>query len=134
VIVLSFVVIVVPVKLRLNHVLVCSQSVFEGTCSHISLGKHSQITFLRTFGSRRPPTGRVSTTAFHDCDMAFWGSCYGRVQPGGPMSITTCNGTKNTHKLDCGYLRELWPQRDVSRWHRRPAWGKFQILGLWWMD
>jgi hypothetical protein len=49
--------IVVPVKLRLNHVLVYSQSDFEGTCSHISLGKHSQITFLRTFGSRRPPTG-----------------------------------------------------------------------------
>jgi hypothetical protein len=49
-------VIVVPVKLRLNHVLVYSQSDFDGTCSHISLGKHSQITFLRTFGSRRPPT------------------------------------------------------------------------------
>jgi hypothetical protein len=56
VIVLSFVVIAVPVKLRLNHALVYSQSDFEGTCSHISLGKHSQITFLRTFGSRRPPT------------------------------------------------------------------------------
>jgi hypothetical protein len=56
VIVLSFVVIAVPVKLRLNHVLVYSQSDFEGTCSHISLRKHSQITFLRTFGSRRPPT------------------------------------------------------------------------------
>jgi hypothetical protein len=55
-IVLSFVMIAVPVKLRLNHVLVYSQSVFEGTCSHISLGRHSQITFLRTFGSRRPPT------------------------------------------------------------------------------
>jgi hypothetical protein len=56
VIVLSFVVIAVPVKLRLNHALVYSQSGFEGTCSHISLGKHGQITFLRTFGSRRPPT------------------------------------------------------------------------------
>jgi hypothetical protein len=48
--------IAVPVKLRLSHVLVYLQSVFEGTCSHISLGRHSQITFLRTFGSRRPPT------------------------------------------------------------------------------
>jgi hypothetical protein len=53
-------VIAVPVKLRLNHVLVYSQSDFEGTYSHISLGKHSQITFLRTFGSRRPPTGIIS--------------------------------------------------------------------------
>jgi hypothetical protein len=50
-------VIAVPVKLHLNHALVYSQSDFEGTCSHISLGKHSQIMFLRTFGSRRPPTG-----------------------------------------------------------------------------
>jgi hypothetical protein len=41
VIVLSFVVIAVPVKLRLNHALVYSQSNFEGTCSHLSLGKHS---------------------------------------------------------------------------------------------
>jgi hypothetical protein len=24
--------------------------------AHISLGKHCQIMFLRTFGSRRPPT------------------------------------------------------------------------------
>jgi hypothetical protein len=56
VIVLSFVVIAVPVKLRLDHVLVYSQSDFEGTCSYISLGKHSQITFLRTFRSGRPPT------------------------------------------------------------------------------
>ena len=28
----------------------------EGTCSHNPLGKHCQIMFLRTFGSRRPPT------------------------------------------------------------------------------
>jgi hypothetical protein len=28
----------------------------EDTCSHISLGKYCQIMFLRTFGSRRPPT------------------------------------------------------------------------------
>jgi hypothetical protein len=28
----------------------------EDTYSHISLGKHCQIMFLRTFGSRRPPT------------------------------------------------------------------------------
>jgi hypothetical protein len=28
----------------------------EGTCSCITLQKHCQITFLRTFGSRRPPT------------------------------------------------------------------------------
>jgi hypothetical protein len=60
VIVLSFIVIVVPVKLRLNHAFVYSQPGFEGTCSHISLGKHSQITFLRTFGSRRPPTEAIS--------------------------------------------------------------------------
>jgi hypothetical protein len=56
VIVLSFVVIAVPVKLRPNHAFVYSQLDFEGTCSHISFGEHSQITFLRTFGSRRPPT------------------------------------------------------------------------------
>jgi hypothetical protein len=54
VIVLSFIVIAVPVRLHLNHALVYSQSDFKG--SHISLGKHSRITFLRTFGSRRPPT------------------------------------------------------------------------------
>jgi hypothetical protein len=51
----------IPVKLRLNHALVylrpdsegaCS----EGACSHIKLGKHCQTMFLRTFGSRRPPT------------------------------------------------------------------------------
>jgi hypothetical protein len=68
VIVLSFVVIAVPIKLRLNHVLVYSQPVFEGTCSHISLGKHSQITFLRTFGSRRPPTAVVACVA----QMSSW--------------------------------------------------------------
>jgi hypothetical protein len=56
VIVLFFVVIAVPVKLRLNHAFVYSQLDFEGTCSHISFGEHSQITFSRTFGSRRPPT------------------------------------------------------------------------------
>jgi hypothetical protein len=28
----------------------------EGSCSRITLQKHCQITFLRTFGSRRPPT------------------------------------------------------------------------------
>ena len=28
----------------------------ENTCSHNPLGKHCQIMFLRTFGSRRPPT------------------------------------------------------------------------------
>jgi hypothetical protein len=57
-----------------------------------------------------------------------------RVKPGGTMSITMCNGTQNTHKLDRGYLRELKPQRNVSRWHWRSIWGKFQILGLQWMD
>jgi hypothetical protein len=31
--------------------------VSEGTYSCIILQKHCQITFLRTFGSRRPPTG-----------------------------------------------------------------------------
>jgi hypothetical protein len=61
-------VITVPVKLRLNHVLVYSQSDFEGTCSHISLGKHSQITFLRTFGSRRPPTCTNTLTFLQDDD------------------------------------------------------------------
>jgi hypothetical protein len=30
--------------------------VSEGTCSCIILQKHCQIAFLRTFGSRRPPT------------------------------------------------------------------------------
>ena len=30
-------------------------SMCEGTCSCITLQKHCQITFLRTFGSRRPP-------------------------------------------------------------------------------
>jgi hypothetical protein len=29
----------------------------EGTCSCIILQKHCQILFLRTFESRRPPTG-----------------------------------------------------------------------------
>jgi hypothetical protein len=46
----------VPLKLRLDHTLVYSWPDFEDTCSHISLGKHCQIMFLRTFGSRRPPT------------------------------------------------------------------------------
>jgi hypothetical protein len=31
--------------------------VSEGTCSCIIFQKHCQIMFLRTFGSRRPPTG-----------------------------------------------------------------------------
>jgi hypothetical protein len=62
-----FVVIAVPIKLRLNHVLVYSQSNFEGTCSHISFGKHSQITFLRTFGSRRPPTLSYERMWAHSC-------------------------------------------------------------------
>ena len=31
-------------------------SMSEGTCSCITLQKHCQIMFLRTFGSRRPPT------------------------------------------------------------------------------
>jgi hypothetical protein len=61
VIVLFFVVIVVPVKLRLNHAFVYSQLDFEGTCSHISFGEYSQITFLRTFESRRPPTPGLPT-------------------------------------------------------------------------
>jgi hypothetical protein len=50
------------------------------------------------------------------------------------MSITTRNGTQNTHKLDRDYLRELWPRQDVSRRRWRPIWGKFQILRLQWMD
>jgi hypothetical protein len=54
VIVLSFVVITVSVKLRLNHALVYSQSNFEGTCSHLSLGKHSQITFFRPSEAEGP--------------------------------------------------------------------------------
>jgi hypothetical protein len=40
--------------------------VFEGTCSCIILQKHCQITFLRTFGSRRPPT-RSSRVTLLDC-------------------------------------------------------------------
>jgi hypothetical protein len=35
--------------------------VSEGTCSCIVLQKHCQITFLRTFGSRRPPTTFYTT-------------------------------------------------------------------------
>jgi hypothetical protein len=46
----------IPLKLRLDHTLVYSWPDSEDTCSHISLGKHCQIMFLRTFGSRRPPT------------------------------------------------------------------------------
>jgi hypothetical protein len=46
----------VLLKLRLDHTLVYSWPDSEDTCSHISLGKHCQIMFLRTFGSRRPPT------------------------------------------------------------------------------
>ena len=46
----------VPLKLRLDHTLVYSWPDSEDSCSHISLGKHCQIMFLRTFGSRRPPT------------------------------------------------------------------------------
>ena len=45
----------ISVKLRLDHALVYPQPDSEDTCSHISLGKHCQIMFLRTFGSRRPP-------------------------------------------------------------------------------
>jgi hypothetical protein len=33
------------VKLRLNHAFVYSQLDFEGTCSHISFGEHSQLRF-----------------------------------------------------------------------------------------
>jgi hypothetical protein len=46
----------VLLKLRLDHTLVYSWPDSEDTCSRISLGKHCQIMFLRTFGSRRPPT------------------------------------------------------------------------------
>jgi hypothetical protein len=54
------------------------------------------------------------------------GSCYGRVQPGGSMS--------STHRLDRGYIRELWPRQDAS-WRRGwSIWGKFWILWLWWVD
>jgi hypothetical protein len=64
--------------------------------------------------------------AFHDGDTAFRGSCYGRVELGGSMSIVIRKGTQNTLKLDCSYLRGLRPQRDVS-WQRGwPIWGKFQ--------
>jgi hypothetical protein len=45
-----------PVKLCLDHALVHPQPDSEDTCSHVSLGKYCQIMFLRTFGSRRPPT------------------------------------------------------------------------------
>jgi hypothetical protein len=38
-------VIAVPVKLRLNHAFVYSQLDFEGTCPHISFGKHSHYVF-----------------------------------------------------------------------------------------
>jgi hypothetical protein len=43
-------------RLRPDHALVYSWPNSEDTCSYISLGKHCQIMFLRTFGSRRPPT------------------------------------------------------------------------------
>jgi hypothetical protein len=46
----------VSLRLRPDHTLVYSWPDFEDTCSHISLGKHCQIMFLRTFWSRRPPT------------------------------------------------------------------------------
>jgi hypothetical protein len=48
----------VLLKPRLDHTLVYSWPNSEDTCSHISLGKHCQIMFLRTFGSRRPLTTR----------------------------------------------------------------------------
>ena len=46
----------------------------ENTCSYNSLGKHCQIMFLRTFGSRRPPTvAPRNINLFEiinsDCDM-----------------------------------------------------------------
>jgi hypothetical protein len=44
-----------------NRAFVYPQSNLEGTCLHISLGKHCQIMFLRTFGSRRPPTTTMLT-------------------------------------------------------------------------
>jgi hypothetical protein len=49
-------------------------SMSEGTCSWITLQKHCQITFLRTFGSRRPPTvAHRNINLFRiinsDCDM-----------------------------------------------------------------
>jgi hypothetical protein len=46
----------VSLRLRPDHALVYSWPDSEDTCSHISRGKHCQIMFLRTFGSRRPPT------------------------------------------------------------------------------
>jgi hypothetical protein len=39
----------------------------EDTCSHISLGKHCQIMFLRTFGSQRPPTAMMAHKYFFKC-------------------------------------------------------------------
>jgi hypothetical protein len=52
----------VSFKLHPNCALVYSWSNSEDTCSHISLGKQCQIMFLRTFGSRRPPTHMLDTS------------------------------------------------------------------------
>jgi hypothetical protein len=51
-------------QLRLKHALIYSRpdsegACSEGACSHFTLGKHCQTVFLRTFGSRRPPTVRA---------------------------------------------------------------------------
>jgi hypothetical protein len=73
VIVLSFVVIVVPVKLRPNHALVYSQSDFEGTCSHISLGKQSNYVFEDL---RKPKAPNNPLGEFVDGDQQV------RVAPG----------------------------------------------------
>jgi hypothetical protein len=56
----------VLLKLRLDHTLVYPWPDSEDTCSHISLGKHCQIMFLRTFGSRRPPTVKIHTNTHPD--------------------------------------------------------------------
>jgi hypothetical protein len=60
-IVLSFVMTAFHSSFVLNMPLIYSRpdsegACSEGACSHFTLGKHCQTVFLRTFGSRRPPT------------------------------------------------------------------------------
>jgi hypothetical protein len=43
---------------------------FEDACSHISLGKHCQIMFLRTFGSQRPPTTYIYISSYSNLKIS----------------------------------------------------------------
>jgi hypothetical protein len=74
VIVLSFAVIAIPVKLRLNHALVYSQSDFEGICSHISLGKQSNYIF-EDLRKPKAPNSRPRLEGIHGLWVKLYHLC-----------------------------------------------------------